>query len=418
MSGNWSMTPMGHDDHIWTASTSDCLHLKSDDGQFLTVALPSRIKTQAISDLPIAGWRVLVKDNIHLQGAKSSLGNKAFYETYPPQPETAECIKRLIGRGVVILGKTKMSSFGNWEEPIKYTDYQAPWNPRGDRYQSPGASSSGSAAAVASYDWLDIAIGTGTWGSVTRPSLWCRCFGLRVRIGTVSTKGVEPCISAWDIPGLLGRDLGKCREFASAWLLEEALVKSPEPFSVLWKTDFWKIVDHDQCKLAQQFIKDIELYLGLKQSEISFEEAWSESPPFGAAGLLLPDYINPQAMTALAYDAYHNRDDFRERYWNKFHANPYTTRPNQEVWTVGKMISKEDLDEAFERVGVYQRWFRNTILTEESTNALIVLPLENVVPRYRDELPMFKRPSQDGISALSLGPVMKSPVLAVPSKHP
>lgn len=53
-----------------------------------------------------------------------------------------------------------MNSFGNWEEPTEYIDYQAPWNPRADKYQSPGGSSSGSAAAIASYDWLDIAIGT------------------------------------------------------------------------------------------------------------------------------------------------------------------------------------------------------------------------------------------------------------------
>ena len=38
-------------------------------------------------------------------------------------------------------------------------DYQAPWNPRADQYQSPTGSSSGSAAAIASYEWLDFTIG-------------------------------------------------------------------------------------------------------------------------------------------------------------------------------------------------------------------------------------------------------------------
>ena len=61
---------------------------------------------------------------------------------------------------MAIVGKTKMNPFDMWEEPIEYVDYQAPWNPRADRYQSPGGSSLGSAAAIASYDWLDIAIGT------------------------------------------------------------------------------------------------------------------------------------------------------------------------------------------------------------------------------------------------------------------
>ncbi|EWG41130.1 hypothetical protein FVEG_15234 [Fusarium verticillioides 7600] len=40
----------------------------------------------------------------------------------------------------------------------------------GDGYQSPAGSSSGSAAAVAAYDWLDCAIGTDTSGSGRRPA--------------------------------------------------------------------------------------------------------------------------------------------------------------------------------------------------------------------------------------------------------
>ncbi len=104
--------------------------------------------------------RVLVKDNIHLKGIRTSVGNCAFYETYPSQLESAECVQKLIDQGAVILGKTKMNSLATWEEPVQYVDYQAPWNPRADHYQSPGGSSSGSAAAIATYDWLDIAIGT------------------------------------------------------------------------------------------------------------------------------------------------------------------------------------------------------------------------------------------------------------------
>ena len=31
------------------------------------------------------------------------------------------------------------------------------------------------------------------WGSVTRPSLWCGCYGLRPTFGAVSAEEVEPC---------------------------------------------------------------------------------------------------------------------------------------------------------------------------------------------------------------------------------
>lgn len=93
-------------------------------------------------------------------GLKTSLYNRAYYQTYPPRPKTATCIQQLVDAGAVLIGKTKMISFGCWEEPTEYIDYQAPWNPRGDGYQSPGGSSSGSAAAIGSYNWVDIAIGS------------------------------------------------------------------------------------------------------------------------------------------------------------------------------------------------------------------------------------------------------------------
>jgi Asp-tRNA(Asn)/Glu-tRNA(Gln) amidotransferase A subunit family amidase len=144
--------------------------IKSTDDQFSSFALPSRTKAQAISTSFFAGMRILIKDNIHLKGIKTSVGNRAFYDTYPPRRESAECVQKLIDQDAVILGKTKMNSLATWEEPLEYVDYQAPWGPRAEMYQSPGGSSSGSAAAIATYDWLDIAIGTDSkskkWSSI------------------------------------------------------------------------------------------------------------------------------------------------------------------------------------------------------------------------------------------------------------
>ncbi|KAL7910374.1 amidase signature domain-containing protein [Trichoderma velutinum] len=87
-----------------------------------------------------------------------------------------------------------MASLGNWEERTEYTDYKAPCNPRDDGYQSPGGSSSGSASAIAAYDWLDIAIDTDTWGSVARPAHRCGCFCLRPSIGAIGADGIVPCV--------------------------------------------------------------------------------------------------------------------------------------------------------------------------------------------------------------------------------
>jgi Asp-tRNA(Asn)/Glu-tRNA(Gln) amidotransferase A subunit family amidase len=105
-------------------------------------------------------YRVVLKDCSELAGVKTSLCNKAYLSLYPPTTSTAPAIAGLIDRDVQILGKTKLSSFLSREEPSEAVDFQTTWNPRGDGYQGPGNSTSGSAAALAAYDWVDVGIGT------------------------------------------------------------------------------------------------------------------------------------------------------------------------------------------------------------------------------------------------------------------
>ena len=93
----------------------------------------------------------MVKDNFQIEGLQTSLENRAFYQLYSPATKTAECIKILVRKGAIIVGSTKMTSFAATEEPLECVDFQAPWNPRADGYQSPAGSSNRSAVAIASY---------------------------------------------------------------------------------------------------------------------------------------------------------------------------------------------------------------------------------------------------------------------------
>lgn len=42
--------------------------------------------------------------------------------------------------------------------------------------------------------------------------------------------------------------------------------------------------------------------------------------------------MSHQATASLAYDVYHNSDDFRARYWDMFQRAPYTTMQNERLW--------------------------------------------------------------------------------------
>ena len=104
------------------------------------------------------GIRIAVKDNYHLRGTRTSLGNRAYYEMSPTQNVTAAVLSRLVQAGAHIVGKAHLSSFAMMEHPTQSVDYQAPFNPRGDGYLITGGSSGGNAGAVATYDWLDISL--------------------------------------------------------------------------------------------------------------------------------------------------------------------------------------------------------------------------------------------------------------------
>ena len=124
------------------------------------IVVPSRLYAKRTPDRPLSGLRIAVKDVFDIKGTRTSLSNKAYHDLYGKRGKTASSISSLIAKGAIVLGKTRLNSLISREDPTEAVDYPAPFNPRGDGYQSPAGSSSGSAAAIASYDWLDVAIGT------------------------------------------------------------------------------------------------------------------------------------------------------------------------------------------------------------------------------------------------------------------
>ena len=127
----------------------------------------------------IASWEDITDSRLHqdLESLQTSMCNKSYLQLYPAATATATAIVNIIQGGAFIVGKTKLSSFLSREEATESIDFQTAWNPRADGYQTPGGSSSGSAAAVAAYDWIDIGIGTDTNGSIRRPAQCNGVFG-------------------------------------------------------------------------------------------------------------------------------------------------------------------------------------------------------------------------------------------------
>ncbi|KAI4633339.1 uncharacterized protein J4E92_008496 [Alternaria infectoria] len=154
------------------------------------VLVPSRCYFNPSSARPLDGARISVKDNIDIAGHKTTLCNRAWEDLYPPRSKHADCVQTLVDAGAIIVGKTKLQAMIMREEPLECVEFAAPFNPRGDGYQVPSGSSHGSAAGIASYDWLDFSLGSDTNGSGRKPASYNGCFSIRPSTGILSTNGV------------------------------------------------------------------------------------------------------------------------------------------------------------------------------------------------------------------------------------
>ncbi len=136
------------------------LRLAAEQPPSLDVAVPARRRQGNSTNKPLQGLRFAVKDLFNISGLRPTVGCRAYYAIAEPATTTAPTLTKLIDLGANLLGTLKLGSLITKEEPSEAADYQAPFNPRGDGYQSPWSSSSGSGAAIASYKWLDFTLGT------------------------------------------------------------------------------------------------------------------------------------------------------------------------------------------------------------------------------------------------------------------
>lgn len=154
---------------------------------------------------PLAGVPVAIKDNMCIQGMKTTCSSRILHNYVPTY--TAEAVRNLEQAGAVVIGKTNMDEFamGSTTETSAYGETRNPWNTN----HVPGGSSGGSCAVVAAEE-CPYALGSDTGGSIRQPSSFCGVTGIKPTYGTVSRYGLIAYGSSLDQIGPVAKDVTDC----------------------------------------------------------------------------------------------------------------------------------------------------------------------------------------------------------------
>ena len=145
---------------------------------------------------PLFGVVVGVKDIFHVDGFITRAGTEVPHELFAGSQ--ANVVTKLKDAGALVAGKTVTTEFAYFEPgPTRNPHHLA---------HTPGGSSSGSAAAVAS-GLCHVALGTQTVGSVIRPAAYCGIVGYKPSYGRIDSEGLVYFSRSADHVGLFTQDV-------------------------------------------------------------------------------------------------------------------------------------------------------------------------------------------------------------------
>jgi aspartyl-tRNA(Asn)/glutamyl-tRNA(Gln) amidotransferase subunit A len=155
---------------------------------------------------PLHGIPYSVKDLIATEGVRTTMGSPIFADNIPAKD--AVSVARSKSAGAILIGKTTTPEFGHKQSP--YSPVSG-WtlNPVNKAF-TPGASSSGAAAAVAA-GMGPIALGSDGGGSIRIPSACCGIVGLKPTLGAVPHLQAPDLFGANSFVGPMARNVADTR---------------------------------------------------------------------------------------------------------------------------------------------------------------------------------------------------------------
>ncbi|KAH7320658.1 amidase signature domain-containing protein, partial [Stachybotrys elegans] len=310
----------------------------------VSVPVPSRhYYPKPSPDKPLSGVRMGVKDIFDLEGTKTGAGSRAYFDLYPPRDTTASSVQRLIDLGAVVVGKLKTAQFATGERPTTdYVDQLAPFNPRGDGYQNPSASSCGIGAAMASYDWLDLGVGSDTGGSIRGPAMANGLFGMR------------------------------------SWFRPQSNYTS-FPGRIILPEEFWPTFNSTSMPVFDKFINNLSTFLNATIERINTNDSYVEYT--NSSGLQEFVGIVPVILLLDRWRGFGEK--FVADYAAKFDRHPFLDPVPRNGLSRLPYVDPESYNQSIPRLMEYKDWYNSKIVTT-CEDALVLYPMGPGREDYRD----------------------------------
>ena len=191
-----------------------------------------------------------IKDIIDASNTPTGFGT-SFYQNNVPMRDAAS-VAVAKQSGCIFIGKTVSTELGH-RAPGLTT------NPHNKDF-TPGGSSSGSAAAVASM-MAPVCFGTQTTGSVIRPAAYCGVIGYKPSYGDFDKSGILPNSPSIDTLGLMSRSVEDIALFRSILLEEELVSIKKVDFNKIKigfvRTPHWEKTDDSTKKAFENFLNSL-----------------------------------------------------------------------------------------------------------------------------------------------------------------
>ncbi|MEW6001804.1 MAG: Asp-tRNA(Asn)/Glu-tRNA(Gln) amidotransferase subunit GatA [Nitrospirota bacterium] len=244
------------------------------------------VKERSIS---IIGIPLAIKDNMCTKEILTTCSSRILYNFVPPYESTVT--SRLLEQKYVLVGKTNLDEFamGSSTENSGFHVTRNPW----DLGRTPGGSSGGSAAAVASDECI-AALGSDTGGSIRQPAALCGVVGLKPTYGRVSRFGLVAFASSLDQIGPITKNVKDAAILMNVISGHDPLDSTSAPLPV---PNFTGILGQEIKGLKigvprEYFIEGVD-----REVEIAIREAIKKLESLGA---IIPEVSLPHTGYAVA----------------------------------------------------------------------------------------------------------------------